>query len=195
MEEIEVLRNSSKETVCIERGPECVVDALDSHRVSVIAIFIVFGITAIIIIPYALFASDENDVVIRRKETSHSSGSLDLDLEGGPHNTSVSGFTHASPISGLTHHFHMKNLVHLDSFKQYARRLSQFALGGSRPSSRRGSVFRGPSPARPPTLVTIYDEGTNEVHLSKRYPCNRSNCRFRLHAENHLEGVPSTSYA
>lgn len=69
-----------------------------------------------------------NEFVSRLKiETLRRPSALELDLEGGPLNTSVSGFTHASPISELTHHFHMKNFLHIDGFKQYARRLSQVA--------------------------------------------------------------------
>ncbi|OQR74786.1 hypothetical protein BIW11_08848, partial [Tropilaelaps mercedesae] len=56
-------------------------------------------------------------------------------------------------------------------FKQYARRLSHVALGGSRPSSRRGSAFRGPSPARPPPMATTYDANTNEIHLFDQSQC------------------------
>lgn len=92
------------------------------------------------------FSSPNYSTSRRRKvEIIRRPSALELDVEGGPLNTSVSGFTHASPISELTHHFHMNNFLHIDSFKQYARRLSQVAhldfSAHCEPSSSSGKVF------------------------------------------------------
>ncbi|XP_028969153.1 uncharacterized protein LOC114828622 [Galendromus occidentalis] len=127
MEEIEALRSQAKEIECLNRGPDCVVDALEYYPIWVISIFAVFALAAVVIIPYTFCATDDDDLAKRKIEVFRRASALELDLEGGPLNTSVSGFTHASPISELTHHFHMKNFLHIDSFKQYARRLSHVA--------------------------------------------------------------------